>query len=275
MTSSNPFIRWLTIAVLAAVALVEVFPYLWMLTTSLKDLPSVTQFPPTLLPHPPRWDNYAKAWTSGPFLHYALNNAIQTLGILVLQLFFGCLAGYGFSKVRFRGRDACFVIVIACLVVPPQVRFVPLYMLFSKVGLLNTYASLILPYAVSALGTFLIREAFMQISDDIVDAARVDGAGVLTIIFRIMAPIARPTLVAFALFSVVYHWDDFFWPLVMTTNEAVRTLPIGVAMLREEGTGARWHVIMAGSMFVVAPVLVVFAVAQRHIIRAFTFTSLK
>jgi sn-glycerol 3-phosphate transport system permease protein len=275
MTSSSLLIRGLTITVLAAVALVEVFPYLWMLTTSLKDLPSVTQFPPTLLPHPPRWDNYAKAWNSGPFLHYAMNNVIQTLGILVLQLFFGCLAGYGFSKVRFRGRDACFLIVIACLVVPPQVRFVPLYMLFSKLGLLNTYASLILPYAVSALGTFLIREAFMQISDDIVDAARVDGAGVLTIIFRIMAPIARPTLVAFSLFSVVYHWNDFFWPLVMTTNEAVRTLPIGVAMLREEGTGARWHIIMAGSMFVVAPVLVVFAVAQRHIIRAFTFTSLK
>ena len=275
MTSSSPLIRGLTITVLAAVSLVEVFPYLWMLTTSLKDLPSVTQFPPTLLPHPPRWDNYAKAWNSGPFLRYAMNNAIQTLGILVLQLFFGCLAGYGFSKVRFRGRDACFLIVIACLVVPPQVRFVPLYMLFSKLGLLNTYASLILPYAVSALGTFLIREAFMQISDDIVDAARVDGAGVLTIIFRIMAPIARPTLVAFSLFSVVYHWNDFFWPLVMTTNEAVRTLPIGVAMLREEGTGARWHIIMAGSMFVVAPVLVVFAVAQRHIIRAFTFTSLK
>ncbi len=249
MTSTSPVIRVLTTAVLAAVALVEVFPYLWMLTTSLKDLSSVTQFPPTLLPHPPRWDNYAKAWASGPF--------------------------YGFSKVRFRGRDACFLIVIACLVVPPQVRFVPLYMLFSKVGLLNTYASLILPYAVSALGTFLIREAFMQISDDVVDAARVDGAGVLTIIFRIMTPMARPTLVAFALFSVVYHWNDFFWPLVMTTNEAVRTLPIGVAMLREEGTGARWHVIMAGSMFVVAPVLVVFAVAQRQIIRAFTFTSLK
>ena len=275
MTSSSPLIRALTIAGLAAVALVEVFPYLWMLSTSLKDLPSVTQFPPTLLPHPPRWDNYAKAWSSGPFLHYAMNNVIQTLGILVLQLFFGCLAGYGFSKTRFRGRDACFLVVMACLVVPPQVRFVLLYMLFSKVGLLNTYASLILPYAVSALGTFLIREAFMQISDDIVDAARVDGAGVLTIIFRIMAPIARPTLVAFSLFSVVYHWNDFFWPLVMTTNEAVRTLPIGVAMLREEGTGARWHIIMAGSMFVVAPVLLVFAVAQRHIIRAFTFTSLK
>jgi len=271
----NPLLRWLTIAVLGGVALVEVFPYAWMVTTSLKDLPSVTQFPPAWIPYPPHWDNYAKAWASGPFLHYAVNNVIQTVGILVLQLFFGCLAGFAFSKLRFPGRDLCFLLVIACLIVPPQVRFVPLYILFAKLGLLNTYTSLILPYAVSALGTFLIREAFMQVSDDIVDAARVDGAGTFTLVFRIMAPIAKPTIIAFSLFSVVYHWNDFFWPLVMTTNDAVRTLPIGVAMLREEGTGARWHIIMAGSMFVVAPVLLVFVVAQRHIIRAFTFATLK
>jgi sn-glycerol 3-phosphate transport system permease protein len=275
VTHRNRLVRGLTLAALAVVATIEVGPYIWMLSTSLKDLPSVTQFPPSLLPRPPRWDNYAKAWQSGPFLRYAVNNVIQTVGILVLQLGFGCLAAYGFSKVRFPGRDVMFLVVIACLIVPPQVRFVPLYMLFSKLGLLNTYASLILPYAVSALGTFLIREAFMQISDDILDAARVDGAGLFTLIFRIMVPIARPAIVAFSLFSVVYHWNDFFWPLVMTTNDAVRTLPIGVAMLREEGTGARWHIIMAGSMFVVAPVLAVFALAQRHIIRAFTFTSLK
>lgn len=267
--------RALTLAALGVVAVVEVFPYLWMISTSLKDMAGVTSFPPSLWPESLHWENYARAWASGPFLRYAVNNAVQTVGIVVCQLFFGCLAGFAFSKLRFPGRDACFLVVIACLIVPPQVRFVPLYMLFSKVGLLNTYASLIVPYAVSALGTFLIREAFLQVSDDIVDAARVDGAGTFTIIFRVLAPIARPTLVAFSLFSVVYHWNDFFWPLVMTTNEAVRTLPIGVAMLREEGTGDKWHVIMAGSIFVVAPVLLVFVIAQRHIIRAFTFTSLK
>ncbi|HVR69531.1 MAG TPA: carbohydrate ABC transporter permease [Vicinamibacteria bacterium] len=275
MTRRPPIARAVTLALLAAVALVEVFPYLWMVTTSLKTLPEVTQFPPSLWPASPQWGNYARAWASGPFLRYAVNNVVQTVGILVCQLFFGCLAGYAFSKLRFPGRDALFLLVIACLIVPPQVRFVPLYMLFSTLGLLNTYASLIVPYAVSALGTFLIRDAFMQVSDDVVDAARVDGAGTFTIVFRILVPIARPTLVAFSLFSVVYHWNDFFWPLVMTTNDAVRTLPIGVAMLREEGSGPRWHIIMAGSMFVVAPVLAVFLLAQRHIIRAFTFTSLK
>jgi sn-glycerol 3-phosphate transport system permease protein len=275
MTGRRPWLRRATLPLLLLVAAVEVFPYLWMAVTSLKDLASVAQFPPALVPDPPRWENYATAWRSGPFLRYLVNNVIQTAGILILQLVLACLAAYAFAKLRFPGRDACFLVVIACLIVPPQVRFVPLYILLSHAGLVNTYAALILPYAVSALGTFLIREAFMQISDDIVDAARVDGAGTLTLIFRILVPIARPTIVAFSLFSVVYHWNDFFWPLVMTTDDTVRTLPVGVAMLREEGTGARWHIIMAGSMFVVAPVLAVFVVAQRQIIRAFTFASLK
>jgi sn-glycerol 3-phosphate transport system permease protein len=159
--------------------------------------------------------------------------------------------------------------------VPPQIRFVPIYIMFAKVGLLNTYAALILPYAASALGTFLIREAFASVSDDILDAARIDGAGVLQVIFRVMVPIAKPTIIAFSLFSVVYHWNDYFWPLVMTTNETVRTLPLGVALLREEGTGSRWHIIMAGNMFVVVPMLITFLFAQRHVIRAFTFTSPK
>jgi sn-glycerol 3-phosphate transport system permease protein len=275
MTSRNLLIRTLTIGFLALVALVEVFPYFWIATTSLKDLAGVLQFPPSLLPLPPHWENYVQAWQSGPFPRYLLNNVITTFGILILQLFLGCLAAYAFSKLEFPGRDLCFFLVVACLMVPPQIRFIPIYIMLAKVGLLNTYAAIILPYATSALGTFLIREAFNGISDDILDAARIDGANVLQIIFRILVPIAMPTIIAFSLFSVVYHWNDYFWPLVMTTDETVRTLPLGVALLREEGTGSRWHIIMAGNMFVVVPMILTFLAAQRHIIRAFTFTSLK
>jgi sn-glycerol 3-phosphate transport system permease protein len=275
MTSRNLLIRTLTIGFLALVALVEVFPYFWIATTSLKDLAGVLQFPPSLLPLPPHWENYVQAWQSGPFPRYLLNNVITTSGILILQLFLGCLAAYAFSKLEFPGRDLCFFLVVACLMVPPQIRFIPIFIMFAKLGLLNTYAAIILPYATSALGTFLIREAFTGISDDILDAARIDGANVLQIIFRILVPIAKPTIIAFSLFSVVYHWNDYFWPLVMTTDETVRTLPLGVALLREEGTGSRWHIIMAGNMFVVVPMILTFLAAQRHIIRAFTFTSLK
>jgi sn-glycerol 3-phosphate transport system permease protein len=275
MGSRNPLVRSLTIAFLAVIALVEVFPYFWIATTSLKDLAGVIQFPPSLLPSPPHWENYVRAWQSGPFLRYLLNNIITTFGILTIQLFLTCLAAYAFSKLTFPGRDLCFFVVVSCLMVPPQIRFVPIYIMLAKVGLLNTYAALILPYATSALGTFLVREAFASISNDVLDAARIDGANVFQIIFRVMVPIALPTIIAFSLFSVVYHWNDYFWPLVMTTNETVRTLPLGVALLREEGTGARWHIIMAGNMFVVVPMILTFLVAQRHIIRAFTFTSPK
>jgi sn-glycerol 3-phosphate transport system permease protein len=247
MTSKKPLIRIATIAFLAVIALAEVFPYFWIATTSLKDLAGVIQFPPSLLPIPPHWENYAQAWQSGPFPRYLVNNIITTFGILAIQLFLGCLAAYAFSKLQFPGRDLCFFLVLSCLMVPPQIRFIPIYIMLAKVSLLN----------------------------DVLDAARIDGANVLQLIFRIMVPIAMPTIIAFSLFSVVYHWNDYFWPLVVTTNETVRTLPLGVALLREEGTGSRWHIIMAGNMFVVVPMIVTFLLAQRHIIRAFTFTSPK
>ena len=275
MGSRNPLVRSLTLVFLAIIVLVEVFPYFWIAITSLKDLPGVIQFPPGLLPLPPHWENYAQAWQSGPFVRYFVNSIITTFSILVIQLFLACLAGYAFSKLSFPGRDVCFYIVVACLMVPAQVRFVPIYIMLAKVGLLNTYAALILPYATSALETFLIREAFASISDRILDAARIDGASVIQIIFRIMVPIAKPTIIAFSLISVVFHWNDYFWPLVMTTNETVRTLPLGVALLREEGTGARWHIIMAGNMFVLVPMVLAFLVAQRHFIRGLTIGGVK
>jgi ABC-type glycerol-3-phosphate transport system permease component len=183
VSARGPALRSLILAALGLVAIVEVFPYLWMVSTSLQDMAAVTRVPPTLWPETLHWENYAKAWASGPFFRYAVNNVVQTVGIVVCQLFFGCLAGFAFSKLRFPGRDACFLVVIACLIVPPQVRFVPLYMLFSKVGLLNTYASLIVPYAVSALGTFLIREAFLQVSDDIVKIMTQGGPVTSTVIY--------------------------------------------------------------------------------------------
>ena len=256
-------------------AVVEVFPYLWMATGSFKNLQEINTFPPSLFPAKLHWENYHEAFESAPFVRYFVNSTIVTVSILVIQLFFGCMAAYALSKLKFPGRDFLFYIVLACLMVPPQIRFVPLYIFFSKLRMINTYFALVLPYAMSGLGTFLIYQNFMEISDDIVASARIDGASTLQIIFRIMVPMAKPTIVAFSLFSVVYHWNEYFWPLVMTTNETVRTLPLGVAMLREQGTGARWHIIMAGNMFVVVPMLIVFAFVQRTIMKSFAMTGMK
>jgi len=240
-------------AVALLIALVEVFPYLWMVTSSFMTLPEASSG--ALLPESLQWNNYAEVVRSVPIGHYYVNTVIVTAAIAVLQLLFACLAAYAFARLRFRGRDLCFGLVLVCLMVPPQVRFVPVYLMLAEVGWLNSYAALILPHSVSALGTFLIRQAFLSVPEDVIDAARVDGASTLRIIRRIMIPAAMPTIVAFALFSVVYHWNDYFWTLVMTTDDTVRTLPLGVAMMREEGTGVRWHLLMAANVIMVLPLL--------------------
>ena len=268
-------LKWTALLTLGVVALLEVTPYLWMVTTSLKSFSEVTTFPPSLLPDSPQWSNYVEVWQSAPFGQYLVNSLIVTLSIVFFQSLLSCLAGYAFARLRFWGRDVLFYGVIACLIIPPQVRFISIFLLLDEVDLLNTYTAQILPYGASALGIFLMRQAFLAVPQEIVDAAKVDGASTLRVIFQIMIPVAMPTLVAFMLFSFVFHWNDYFWPLIVTLDESVRPLPLGVALLREQGTGSRWHLIMAGNVLLVAPLLVIFAFAQRRIVRAFVFSSVK
>ena len=142
--------------------------------------------------------------------------------------------------------------------------------MLGPLGLVNTMAALVVPFAVSAMGTFLVRQAMLAIPDELIEAARLDGASEATIVFRLLAPLVRPTLAALFLFSFVYHYSDYFWPLMMTTDDRVRTLPLAVALLREQGTGVRWHIVMAGNVLLSVPVLALFAVAQRRILRAVT-----
>ena len=206
---------------------------------------------------------------------YFLNSIYIATAIAVVQAVFACLAGYAFARLRFPGRDALFYVVLACLIIPPQVRFVSIYTMLDDLSLINTYTAQILPHAASALGIFLMRQAYLAVPQEVIDAARIDGAGTLRIIFQVLLPVVGPTLVAFLLFSFVFHWNDYFWPLVVTFDEAVRPLPLGVALLREQGTGSRWHLIMAGNVILVLPLLVVFIMAQKRIVKAFVVTSMK
>lgn len=271
----HPTLRVGALVLLVVVALVEVTPYLWMMLTSIKALPEVMQFPPTMWPAEAQWSNYAQVWRSAPFGQYVINSTIVSVAIMVIQGVLACLAGYAFARLKFPGRDLMFFMVLGCLMIPPQVRFISIFLLLDSWDLLDTYSAQVLPHAVSALGIFLMRQAFLAVPQEIIDAARVDGAGTLRIIRQIMLPMAAPTLTAFLLFSFVFHWNDYFWPLVVTLEEGVRPLPLGVAMLREQGTGSRWHLIMAGNVMLVAPLLVAFMLAQRRIVKAFVFTSMK
>jgi sn-glycerol 3-phosphate transport system permease protein len=254
--------------VLFLAALLWLTPYAWMTLTSLKTLPEILAAPTYPLPKSFDTSAYREVFQTLPLGHYFWNSFFMATAIALLQIALALPAGYALAKLKWRGRAATFGLVLACLLIPPQVTFVPVFILFGKVGLLNSMTALIVPFAVSAFGTFLIRQALLSVPNEIIEAARLDGASELRIIYGFMAPILKPTLVAVFLFSFIYHYSDYFWPLTMTMDDSARTLPVGIALLREQGTGARWHVLMAGNVILSAPILLLFAGAQRHIVRA-------
>lgn len=272
--SRNPIRRGVVNLTLLVVALVWLLPYAWMVVTSLKTLPEIVAAPTAPLPAGLVFDAYSEVMRSMPVGHYLLNSTAMALGIAGLQILLALPAGYALCKLQFRGRALAFGLILATLLVPAQVRFVPVFALLAKVGLVNTMAALILPFGVSAFGVFLVRQALLSIPDPFLEAARLDGASELRIVYDLLPRMLAPTLWSLFLFSFVYHWNDYFWPLVMTTDDAVRTLPLGIALLREQGTGVRWHIVMAGNVLLSAPALLVFAVAQKHLLRATTSRAL-
>lgn len=260
---------------LLALVLIFAMPFIWMFSTSLKTLPETMIFPPEWIPDKMLWQNYADAWNTGPFLSYFMNSVIIAVGILVLQMLTIIPASYAFARYKFKGSSFLFGIVMVTLMIPAQLIFLPVYLELSAFKLLNTHLGLILPFASSAFGIFLLRQAFMQISDELLEAARLDQAAEWKIIVQIMVPMVKPVLITFALFSFIAHWNDYFWPLVMTTNETARTLPLGIAKIREVEGVTTWNILMAGNMILVAPILVVFFLSQRQIIKAFVYNGVK
>jgi sn-glycerol 3-phosphate transport system permease protein len=254
--------------VLVLVALLWVGPYVWMTLTSLRTLPEIVAAPAYPLPSSIQLGAYREVLSAVPAGRYFANTLVMALAIALLQIALALPAGYALAKLRFVGKRAAFALVLACLLIPAQVTFVPVFTMLGAAGLVNTFGALVFPFAASALGTFLVRQALLSVPDEIIEAARMDGAGELTIVYRLMAPMIRPTLASLFLFSFVFHYNDYFWPLVMTTDDKVRTLPLAVALLREQGTGVRWHIVMAGNVMLSVPVLVVFAAVQRQIMRA-------
>lgn len=254
------------LASLAAAAWIA--PYAWMVATSLKTLPEILEHPTAPLPEHVQLGAYREVFGAIPVGRYMATTIAMATLIAVLQIALALPAGYALAKLRFVGKKWAFGLVLACLLVPAQVTFVPVFLMLAKVRLVNTMGALVLPFAVSALGTFLVRQALLAVPDEIIEAARLDGASEATIVYRILGPQLMPTLVSLFLVSFVFHYNDYFWPLVMTTDDTVRTLPLGVALLREQGTGVRWHIVMAANVILSAPVLALFALAQKQLVRA-------
>lgn len=255
------------------VLLVVVFfmPFLWMVSSSLKTLGETMQFPPSLLPLDPQWGNYAAAMESGPFGRYLLNSVVVTVTVLVMQAITVIPAAYAFSQYRFRGRRVLFGLTLVTMMVPVQLVFLPLFVMFAKWHMINTYASLVLPFATSAFNIFMLRQTFNSMPTELVEAARLDHASELRIIWRLFLPMAKPTLVTLGLLTFISTWNDYFWPLVLTTKDVMRTLPVGVAALQASESGVNFHLLMAANVVLTAPILVVYAFANRHVIKAFSY----
>jgi sn-glycerol 3-phosphate transport system permease protein len=245
------------------------FPFYWMAVTSLKAKRDVFTATPEWLPLHPVWSNYTTAWNAEPFAHYFLNSVVVTTAIVALQLVLAALAAFALARFEFRGRQIAFWLIMAALIVPVQVTFIANFITLAHLGWLNTYAGLVAPYAASAFGTFLLRQAFAAVPRQLEDAARLDGCSGLAFLWHVLLPLSRPTLLAFALVAVVTHWNDYFWPLIVTNNDAVRTLPIGLGMFVGQEVTTDWNLLMAAALFVSAPMLLLFFFLQRYFVQSY------
>ncbi len=250
-------------------------PVYWMVIASVKESSEIYQFPPTWIPRVFTLENYPAAWNAAPFGRYYINTLITTIFGSGFEIFFAVTSAYAFAFLRFPKKDWVFLILLAALMVPGQVTILPNYLTIADLGWINTYQGIVLPGASVAYGTFLLRQYYRTLPLDILDAARVDGAGHMRTLWTIVVPLAKPAIISFGLLSIVSKWNDFLWPLIVTNSKEMRVLPIGIYWLRvEEGT-IQWGIVMAGTMFVVLPVLLVFLYAQRYIVEGIAAGAVK
>jgi len=261
---------------LGLLAVVFLMPLLWMVSTSLKPIEETMKMPPTMIPTSPKWGNYSEAVRQIPFLLYFGNtvwvSVAGTIGILI-----SCsLVAYGFAFLRWPGRDLFFWLTVATMMIPFPVIMVPMYGVFRKLGMIGTLMPLWLPcWFGAAWDIFLMRQFFLGIPKDLLDAARIDGCTELQIWRKVVLPVAAPVMVVVGLFHVIYSWNDFLGPLLYLTKQEKYTLSLGLQFYQSQNGGTQWHLLMAASVLMVLPVLILFLIGQRALIRGITMTGIK
>lgn len=277
----SPFdapLKLLGYAMLTAFALMMVVPFLWMISTSLKPLGSEFTFPPQILPRSLDVTSYIKLFTQAPFGQYFLNTSIVTAATVLGQLVICSMAAYAFARLTFLGRDTLFMFYLATQMVPFQVILIPLYLIIFKLGWVNTFWGLIAPGLSSAYGIFLLRQSFLAVPRDLIDAARVDGANDWKVYWRIFLPMNTPALATIGVFAFMGTWTDLLWPLLIARSENLRTLELGLAYFNNTSSAflqPNWPLVMAASVVVMLPVLVVYFFAQRYFVEGIALGGVK
>ncbi len=270
-------INWGHIALyvgLTAGAVLMLLPFAYMLSTSLKSTGEVFTTPIQWIPSALHWDNFTTAWREYPIGHYFRNSLFVAVCVTLLNILTCSLAGYSFAKFRYPGRDLLFGTVLATLMIPLASMIIPLFMVVRNLGWVDTYWGLIIPAGTSAFGIFLMRQHMLTIPDDLLDAARMDGASEPRIFAGIVLPMSKTALSSLAIFIFMWNWDSFFWPLLVATDDRYRTLPLGIALF-ESSYGTNYPQLMAVAFIAMLPVLIVFLVLQRNFIEALTMSSIK
>ncbi len=257
-------------------AIFILMPFVWMLVTSIK--PPNEIFSAQLRLWPTQFygvENYSFALESAPLLRFALNGLIVCAGILLVQLIVAIPCAYALAKLEFTGRNVFFVLILLALAIPIQVPALPLYIGLAWVGQLNTYFSMMLPFFLSAFAIFLFRQFFRSFPDDIINAARLDGMGELEIIWRIVTPSAMPAIAAFSVFSIVAHWNDLYWPLIVISDNQLAPPPLGMLLFADAETGSNYGALTAAAAMLTAPLVICFLVARKRFIQGITMTGVK
>lgn len=261
---------------LLAVAALLLLPFAWMLSTSLKGNEAIFAIPPQWIPETLHWDNYAEVFRRMPFLLYLRNSTVVTTLTIVGTVGSSALVAYAFACLRWPGRDPLFLFVVATMMLPLQVIMIPLFVLFKEFGWLNTYKPLIVPAFLGggAFNIFLLRQFFLTIPKDLLDAARIDGASEWTLFWRIALPLSRPALVTVALLTFMFAWNDFLGPLIYLSDPSKNTLALGLALFTGQHQ-TDWGVLMAASILMMLPVILLFFFFQRYFIQGFVMSGLK
>jgi multiple sugar transport system permease protein len=267
--------QWWIYALLLAGLVLAVAPFVWMVLSSVKPDAEVRQVPPTWWPENPTLDNYRDLFQRLNFPRFFANSVIVATAVTLGNVVFCTMIGYALAKLSFPGRRTLLALVLTMLMIPTVATFVPLFVLVSNFGLVNTFGGLILPFLAQPLGVFIMRQFILGIPDELIDAARVDGAGELRILARVVAPLCGPAIATVAVITFFAQWNNFLWPLVVAQTEEKYTLPVALALYSVGQNNARFGLLMAGAVVIVIPILIIFALLQRYVVQGIAVTGLK
>lgn len=262
-------------AVVIAGLFIFCVPVYYMITTSVKAESEVVAIPIHWLPHEFQPENYPEAFKTAPFSLYFYNSLVVAIAVVASTLIFSALAGYGFAKFAFPGKAICFLLVLSTMMIPFQILLIPLYVLVHGLGWTNNFAGLIIPGALSAFGVFLMRQFCLTLPDELLDAARIDGAGELGIFWRIVMPLLKPPLASLAIITFLGSWNNFLWPLIVVNKGHLFTLPVGMTVFTQPMRAPYWTYIMAVSTVATVPVVLVFLVLQKYFIQGVVLSGMK